>query len=104
MPYTHHTTPEQLAALILTLAASTLDESATLTHPLTGHEIPRCMTQGRLDVTMWTAAGAVDHIPNGRLRDQARAAARKALPPVTGTVAEYADLLRQTAAPFRLAA
>lgn len=104
MPYTNQTSPEELAALILTRAANDLDQWATMAHPLGGHEIPQCMTQGRLDVVMWSAVGAVDHIPNRRMRDQACAVARAALPSVADTVAEYAARLRQTAAPFNLAA
>ncbi len=90
-------TARELATRILTNAADHLDQHATIRHPLGGVE-DLCMTQGHLDVTMSAAISAVDHIPNPRLRADARTTARAMLPPVTGTVADYANQLRNLAA------
>ncbi|BBA99255.1 hypothetical protein RVR_5796 [Actinacidiphila reveromycinica] len=86
---------------ILAAAADQLDPHATMTHPIGGHEIPVCMTTGWLDLAVGDAVTAVlHHIPGFmRLADQFAiiAAARRALPPVAGTIAEYATQLRTLA-------
>ncbi|MGW9058900.1 hypothetical protein [Streptomyces sp. NPDC055733] len=92
------TTVAEAAARTLNAIADDLDTSATITHPVFETETPRCMTQGLLDAAMWAASGAVDSTPNARLRTEARAAARELLPPVEGTVAEYATRLRAISA------
>ena len=70
------------ARLVLALArtAQELDQHATITHPVGGHPVPVCMTPGLRDYTV---------------RDPQ---VRAALPPVGGTVAEYAARVRDLAA------
>jgi hypothetical protein len=70
------------ARLVIALAraARDLDKHATITHPIGGHPVPVCMTPGLRDYTV---------------RDPQ---VRAALPPVGGTVAEYAASVRDLAA------
>ncbi|MFJ6566244.1 hypothetical protein ACIQNU_02400 [Streptomyces sp. NPDC091292] len=84
-------------ARALTSIATALDLHATRTHPLGGTWQP-CMTTGWLTTLTPTIISA--HLPGVPYRDRAgfTAAVRLALPPVTGTIAEYAARLRATAA------
>lgn len=84
-------------ARVLTATAARLQRSADLTHPIHGTPEPRCMTRGLLDTTLPSVIGR--ELPRVPYWDRAGFAAtvRATLPPVTGTVAEYAALLRATA-------
>lgn len=87
-----------LVSRVLALAADFLDEHATITHPLVGLQVDRCMSDGYRDRAVTSVQGTVlDRVLDRRIRDAARAAVREALPPVAGTVAEYAARLRETA-------
>lgn len=66
--------------LVLVHAARDLYEHATITHPLGGHPVPVCMTTGLAEYV----------VRNPRIR--------AILPPVTGTVTEYATRIRDLAA------
>jgi hypothetical protein len=104
----HATQPStnQLAALLLTLAADALREHETITHSL-GGQVARCITAGYVDQAFRTAIGPVFEQVRGFRRYATQIAieeaARAALPPLAGTVADYADRLRETATAYRLA-
>lgn len=107
MQNTGQISPQKLTALALTLAADNLRPHETLRHPL-GGDLPNCMTDGILDLAIRAALGPVFETVPGFRRYATQIAientVRAALPPVAGTVAEYADRLRETATTFRLAA
>lgn len=64
-------------------------------HPITNTPVSRCMTDGILGSALATALDAILRtVPTYAERTAARDAVQKALPPVTGTVDEYAALLR----------
>jgi hypothetical protein len=101
----HATQPStnQLAALLLTLAADALREHETITHPL-GGQVARCITAGYVDHALRAAIGPVFRgFRRYATQIAIEEAARAALPPLAGTVAEYADRLRETATAYRLA-
>jgi hypothetical protein len=88
-------------ARILTLAADQLDQRATFTHPVGGYETPRCVAMGTVRAAITSASD--DLLRANRLVgcsriDAARIKVYLMLPPVTGTVAEYAAQLRALAA------
>lgn len=87
-------TATEAVARILTTVADRLAEHATITHPFFGTTEAACMTQGWLDTALWRAQGALDRGVSMKVRTLAWPAVREALPPVTGTVAEYATQLR----------
>lgn len=95
-------TPAALAARILYNLADRLDQHATTTHPLFGIGVDRCMGQGWIESLLPSATRSI----SGMARDfrphatqiAAEGVARAMLPPVTGTVAEYATRLRTLAA------
>lgn len=69
-----------LTILALLRAADELDHHATITHPIGGHSVQVCMTHGLAEYVV--------------RNPQARAI----LPPITGTVTEYATRLLNLAA------
>lgn len=87
-----------LTAQILTLAADRLDEHATITHPVGGYQIPRCMTEGHRGLVICDIHSAIDRVYGATTRNSLRATIPAMLPPATGTVAEYAERLRTLAA------
>ncbi|CAK7288610.1 hypothetical protein [Streptomyces misionensis] len=108
MQNTTQPTTEQLVTLILTRAAENLRPHETITHPIGNHEIPNCMTDGWRDIEVRSATRSVLGNVRGFLRYSTQMSIEKAvwaaLPPVAGTVADYADRLRETAAIQRIAA
>ncbi|MGW0904927.1 hypothetical protein [Streptomyces sp. NPDC002853] len=91
-------TIDSLAARILTLAADNLRPYATA-QDWRGVEFDQCMTEGLRDIEISRARQSV-LIPVARLStvDGARALVATLIPPVAGTVAEYADRLYEAAA------
>lgn len=94
------TTVADRTAQILTLAAEHLDQHATFTHPVGGYETPRCISMGTVRSAIATAADTLlrrDRLVGCSRIDAARIGVYLMLPPVTGTVADYADQLRALA-------
>ncbi|MFI0233148.1 hypothetical protein [Streptomyces sp. NPDC017086] len=95
---THTITVTEAVTRILAATATHLDQHATTTHPITGVAEARCMTYGWLDTAVRAELGPVFEMVRGCRRHatqiEVEAAVRAALPPVTGTVAEYARGLR----------
>jgi hypothetical protein len=90
-----------LTAEILTLAANELDQRATFTHPVGGYQTPRCVSMGAVRSAIATAADSLlrrDRLVGCSRIDAARIGVYLMLPPVTGTVADYANRLRTLAA------
>ncbi|MFJ4624245.1 hypothetical protein [Streptomyces sp. NPDC088812] len=87
-----------LAARILTLAATLLHPHETSDSWIPGHQTPACMTDGLRDTVLRDARETV-LLPVRRYAtvDETRTLVASVLPPVTGTVTEYAALLRETA-------
>ncbi|MEU2730088.1 hypothetical protein ABZ650_20465 [Streptomyces griseoviridis] len=81
----------------LTTLADALDQHATTTSWL-GRTEPRCMTTGWLDTL--TPSAITTHLTDAPYRDRhlVGTIVRQALPPVTGTIAQYAQQLRTLAA------
>jgi hypothetical protein len=89
-----------LTAQILTLAAEQLDQRANFTHP-GGYQTPRCISLGTARAAIAAASDTLlrrDRLVGCSYIDAARITVYRMLPPVTGTVAEYADRLRALAA------
>lgn len=107
MQNTGQISPQQLTALALTLTADNLHPHQNTRHPL-GGDLPNCMTDNILNLAIRTALGPVLEKVQGFRRYATQIAienaVRAALPPIAGTVAEYAASLRETAREFRLAA
>lgn len=90
-----------LVACILTLAADELDQRATFTHPVGGYQTPRCVAIGTVRNAIAAAADTLlrrDRLVGCSRIDAARIKAYLMLPPVTGTVADYAERLRNLTA------
>ncbi|MER6249352.1 hypothetical protein [Streptomyces griseorubiginosus] len=89
--------PVSAAARIVIAVADRLADRP-LIHPVTNQPVPRCMTDGILGAALSTALDTVlRKVPSYPERAAARDAVQQALPPVTGTVDEYATQLRAAA-------
>jgi hypothetical protein len=90
-----------LTVEILTLAADGLDQRAAFTHPVGGYQAPRCASIGTVRAAIATASDTLlrrNRLVGCSRIDAARITVYLMLPPVTGTVAEYANRLRALAA------
>ncbi|MBL3669079.1 hypothetical protein JL475_24410 [Streptomyces sp. M2CJ-2] len=94
-------TPVQaLTTRVLTLAADNLRPYETSPGWVPGHTTPVCMTDGLRDIVIGRALDTVlTTVRQYATQNAVRAAVRAVLPPVAGSVGEYAAQLRKTEAP-----
>lgn len=89
-----------LTAQILTLTADELDQSATFIHPVGGYRIPRCVSIGIVRNAISVASDTLlrrNRLVGCSRIDAAHITVYRMLPPVAGTIAEYARSLRTLA-------
>jgi hypothetical protein len=94
----HALNDTDLTARVLAAAADRLDRSATITHPIGGHQDPVCMNDHIRDLVVRNVHSAIDRVHGADTRSALHNTIPTMLPPATGTITEYANRIRALAA------